>query len=86
VIKSARRKNKGVVSISATEEIRALHRIVGILAMAAADIDPKFRPNFLGGLAAFAKQSTELGRLNEAEILVDFATRFAEVTDKTNPN
>jgi hypothetical protein len=59
------------------DRVDALQRIVGVMAMATADIDPKFRENFLEGLEEFSRQSEELGRDLEAEELRAFARRFA---------
>ena len=36
--------------------VDALQRILGVMAMAAADRDPQFRENFLEGLEEFSKQ------------------------------
>jgi hypothetical protein len=59
------------------DRIDALHRILGVMAMAVGDSDPKFRENFLEGLEEFSRKSEELGRDNEASEIRAFARRFA---------
>jgi hypothetical protein len=62
------------------DRVEALHRIVGVMAMAVADRDPKFAQNFLEGLEEFSRQSEELGRVTEAAEIRAFAGRFAAAT------